>query len=117
MARIIDGQVKEILDTDIEDTTPFITAANVLINKLLLSSGLTDPQLVEIERWLAAHFACMMDDRETRVKADQAEATFEGKTDMGLKFTRYGQQAMLLDTSGILAQLDTGTTKGRRQAT
>jgi len=120
MARIIDADVQEILDTD-HDTTPFITAANVLMNKLLatpIASGdLSAEQLVEIERWLAAHFACMMDPRENEVWADRARAVFEGKSGMGLDFTRYGQQVKFLDTSGILAAWDKQSSQGRRQAT
>jgi len=116
MARVIDADVKEILDTDV-DTTPFITAAHVLIEKLLSAADLSEEQKTEIERWLAAHFACMRDPRENRVTTDRSEAYFEGKTDMGLNFTRYGQMVLLLDTSGLLSQHNTATEAGRRQAT
>src|SRR5438309_3396699 len=94
--RVTDDEVKEILATTV-DTTPFIRAAHVLVNDALTGKGLEESTLIEIERWLAAHFACMRDPRESQVDAG-AKAWFEGKTDMGLNFTRYGQMVKLLDT-------------------
>ena len=117
MARVVDGEVKEILDTEIEDTTPFIDVANLLVTKLLGSTDHTDAHLKKIELWLAAHFSCMRDNREKEVEADRSRATFEGETGMGLDYTRYGQMAKLLDTSGILAARDKASSEGRRQAT
>lgn len=113
--RVIDADVLAILDTDIDDLSPFITAANVLVEKLLASSGLAEAQLTEIERWLSAHFACMYDNRENEVWTDKSRAVFEGKTDMGLDYTRYGQMAKLLDTTGTLAASNASTAEGRRQ--
>jgi hypothetical protein len=101
--RVTDSEVKGILDTTIE-TYPFIQTANHIVNTNL-GGLLAETTLKQIELWLAAHLACMMDPRESRVKAGEAEATFEGKTDMGLNFTRYGQMVKLLDTTGRLSTL------------
>lgn len=117
MARIVDGEVKEILTTSIEDTTPFINSAHVLVEKILGAEGLTEEHLTQIELWLAAHFACMMDPRETEQEADRARAKFEGKSGLGLDNSRYGQQVKLLDTTGLLAALDDASRNIRRQGT
>ena len=69
---------------------------------------MSEALLKEIERWLAAHFACIRDPlfREARTAGDQM--VFErGQAGTGLSATSYGQQALLLDTSGILAQVTT----------
>ncbi len=110
MPRVTDAEVKGILDTDIADTTPFILTANLIVNEVLATAGYSDERLYQIELWLSAHFACHMDARETSVDAG-ASASFEGKTDMGLNWSRYGQQAQLLDTSGLLTAL--GKVRGR----
>lgn len=110
MARVTDGDVKEILDTDI-DTTAFIIAANLIVTDKLASSGLSTTHLKEIERWLAAHLACTNDKRSQSEKLGAAEATYEGKTGLGLDSTSYGQQVKLLDTTGTLARL--GMKRGR----
>ncbi len=101
--RVTDSEVKGILETTIE-TYPFIETANHIVNTNL-SGLLSEATLKKIELWLAAHLACMMDPRESKVVAGEAEATFEGKTDMGLNFTRYGQMVKILDTTGRLLAL------------
>jgi hypothetical protein len=101
--RVTDDEVKEILNTTI-DTTAFIRAAHVMVENMLASAGLGETTLIEIERWLAAHFACCYDPRETSVTIGNSRADFEGQTGKGLDFTRYGQMVKLLDTSGLLAR-------------
>jgi len=103
MPLVTDSDVKQILDTTV-DTTPFINAADLLITQSLSMSGLSTAMLTEIERWLAAHLTCMMDPRETSKAMGDARVNFEaGRLGMGLQATRYGQQVLLLDTSGTLA--------------
>lgn len=109
--RVTDADVKSILDTKI-DTTPFITTANVMVDEMLAGAGYSDGRLFQIELWLSAHFACMMDPREADVQAG-ASATFEGKTEMGLDWSRYGQQVKVLDTAGILATALKTAVQGR----
>jgi len=102
MPRVIDADVQEILETNL-DCTPFILAANILVNKVLGASGLDEAHLKEIERWLAAHFTCMMDPHEREAQADTARSQFEGAWGLGLDHTRYGQQVKILDTTGLLS--------------
>ena len=103
MARVTDADVKQILDTDVS-TTPFILSANLLVDQWLLDKGLSEALLTEIERWVAAHLTCMLDPRETAKAMGDSRVNFEaGRLGMGLQATRYGQQVLLLDTTGTLA--------------
>jgi hypothetical protein len=97
--------VKVILDTDLTDAqiTAFITTANALVDDQLLNKGLSSTILTEIEKWLAAHLASIRDQRVSRESiGDEYSATYQGKTDMGLEATLYGQTALALDTTGTL---------------
>lgn len=98
------------------DTTfaPFIEAATHLVDQCCLESDYSDTTLELIERWLAAHFYHVLDPRRVQERADVISATFEGKTGMNLNFTRYGQQAMLLDVAGNLSKLNEQISKGKR---
>lgn len=100
--RVTDDEVKEIIDTSLSDLTVFILVASQQVDRI---SGLGTAVLKEIERWLAAHFVAIRDKRTSKDNVLDSSHTYEGKTGMGLEFTRYGQQAKLLDTTGTLAKL------------
>lgn len=107
-ARVRGDEVKEIFDTDLTGTqlNIFINSAHRLVNSLL-STDLTTDLLTEIELWLAAHFAAIRDPRvQQESVAGEWSATYQGKTGEGLRATTYGQQAIALDTTGKLGQLD-----------
>ncbi len=109
MARITGDQVKEIIETEYtgDQLEPFIIAANHIVNSYLSGQGLGESLLAEIERWLAAHLiASSIDPREQETRIGTVQVNVEGVTGMGLKFSRYGQQAMILDPTGILRQTD-----------
>ena len=92
-----------------EDSTldPFIEAASFLVDKVCADDEDYDDAALElIERWLAAHFYHVFDPRRVQERADVISATYEGKSGLYLDFTRYGQQAKLLDFNGHLAALD-----------
>ena len=104
--RVTSDEVLEIIDTDLTNITPFISAANIIVTDRLGSAGIGSELLKEIERWLAAHFLAV---REPNVKSETvggASATYEtsvlGKR---LEGTSYGQQVLILDPTGSLAQL------------
>lgn len=102
-ARVTDAEVKEVIETDLADLTAFITAANLTVNQHLTGLGLSTDLFKEIERWLAAHFVAM---RERQVQSEgllESNVTYGGKYGMGLEFSQYGQQVMLLDHTGRLA--------------
>ena len=105
--RVSDADVKQILTTSV-DTQPFIVAASLLIDRHLASQNLSAALLLEIERWLAAHFACVRDPRLRDVRDGDTGVQYErGKAGEGLSATSYGQQVLLLDPTGILAQVTT----------
>lgn len=107
------AEVKEIIDTTLIEAqiSPFITVANLTVTDILgATTVLSANQLKEIERWLSAHFVAIRDPRISREKTEEAEATYHGKSDMGLDHTPYGQQVKLLDTTGTMTNL------GKRKA-
>lgn len=117
MARVTDSEVRDIIPgvSDSLDLTPFITAANLTINKVAASecgSDLSDSELSEAERWLAAHYTAV----STPSLALQSE-TFEGERNVysrgkrdndGIKSTQYGQMANTL-ACGCLVEIDMRT--------
>ena len=105
---IVDGDVKAVIDTT-RDTAPFIATAQLLADEELADKGLSTERLDKIVLYLAAHFVCVTEEKGG-LKQDrllEAESTFKTPADdqNGLASTRYGQQAMILDTSGSLAKL------------
>jgi hypothetical protein len=102
--RTNDTEVKRIITTT-SDTTPFIEAASVLVDNHLTGKGLSDATLLQIEKWWAAHLFAVSDPRSEETKTGKSEDKFQGKTGMGLNATLYGQQVLLFDTTGTLANV------------
>ena len=109
--RVTEDNVKEIVDTELtaEQVTPFLQDANVLVNAKLLDQGYDAALLARIELYLAAHFVCLRDSRvqSEQIGGEQARQTFEGKTGLGLDYTRYGQQVKIFDHHGVLVASST----------
>lgn len=105
--RVTTDEVKEIISTTLTDCTPQIAAANMVVDKHLSSnSNFSTNDLKEIERWLAAHFVSIYDPEVKSEKIGDAQISFNmGKLGEGLKYTKWGQQALLLDHSGVLAEI------------
>jgi hypothetical protein len=114
MARVTTSEVEDIIDTDLTDgqITAMIAIANLMVTNGPATSSnpsLGADELKEIERWLSAHFVCVRDPVSLRAKLGDAESwnfpasvtTAWGK---GLNLTPYGQQAIALDRTGILAK-------------
>ena len=106
MALVTDAEVKEIIDTN-RDTTPFIDVADLLITESLSGKGLSNARLTKIELYLAAHFATVTEERGglTRSGVGDAVEAYNVEPGKGLLSTRYGQQAIALDSSGTLTSL------------
>jgi hypothetical protein len=112
MARVTASEVREIIETDLTDQqlAPMIAMAAMETGERLTGLGISEARLTEIERWLSAHFvAASLDPRRKSQGVSGASETFEGQQGMGLESTRYGQQAIVLDTTGTLA----GASKGQ----
>jgi len=107
MARVKPSEVKQIIDTDLSNPNidAFILSANITVTAILgTDTVITAAQLKEIERWLTAHLIASSKERQAHTeKADDASITYGGKTGKGLNSTTYGQQVMLLDTTGKMA--------------
>lgn len=110
MARVQTADVKVLIDTELTDLSVFIQAATVQVNAVAALGLLDAATLKEIERWLAAHYVAMRTRQDAKAVMGDSSHTYAGKTGEGLSFTRFGQQAMLLDTTGTLAAL------GKRRA-
>lgn len=110
MIRTTDTAVKAIIEVDPRiDLTPFIETGSAVVDNLHAADSKTlldDVRLELIERWLSAHFYAIRDARRTGDTAGDVSATYESKVDFGLKLTRYGQQALILDTTGYLNSLN-----------
>jgi len=92
-----------------DDLTPFIDLANLLVTEELSDfDTLSDERLVEIERWLSAHFAAVHTPLTTQESAKVSASFQRGAVGMGLLSTQYGQQAVALDSSGTLNAMAQG---------
>jgi hypothetical protein len=117
MARTTSELVSGIIEVDVNiSLDPFIEVANELVTEACGDYGHTDTRLELIERWLAAHFYAMRDPRPLSEKAGPVSETFQSKVGLNLAVSHYGQQAMVLDTSGGLAAMSRKATTGKRIA-
>jgi len=115
MARTTAAEVQAIMDVDTSITLdPYISVANELVTELCLGEGYSSTRLNLIEAWLSAHF---VEIRAPLAKAEKADVVSEAFTvpKMGFHFqgTKYGQQALLLDTAGNLAALSKRIENGK----
>lgn len=120
MARTTPADIKLIIEVDevsVPDLTPFIDLANELVTECCGSSGYTATRLKMIETWLAAHFYCVRDPRTGSEGAGGVSTSYQGSTGMHLDLSTYGQQAMLLDTKGGLAALNSRVGRGAKAGT
>lgn len=110
--RVNPDDVEKIIrdyDTDI-NLAPFLNMANALVDHCA-SSDLSDAQMFEMERLLAAHF---YDQRDHEVDSEHTEkggGKHTGTYGMGLERTRHGQDAMVMDTTGCLRKVSKGVVK------
>jgi hypothetical protein len=140
--RITPLQVGQIMDLDPNATnlTPFIAAAEQLVNRVCGGASTTEdeddvqtfapafqvapstispivytPQeLAVIETWLAAHFVAIRFPLYTSQSLGPASGAMLRQGGMNLAQTPFGQQAMLLDINGGLAWLDKHISQGNR---
>lgn len=99
--------VCSILETDLtpEVVQAFIEDANAIVTAHLSDCGLSADLLERIEKYIAAHLAILRDRRLATASVGQTRVRFQGRQTMHLNATDYGQQAMLLDSSGCLRSL------------
>lgn len=106
MPRATPSSIASIIELDETiGLVPFISAAHSLVEEIAEDSGHTEARLTLIESWLAAHFYTVRDPRTTAERAGPVSANYQSAVALGLATSHYGQMAMLLDTSGLLASL------------
>jgi len=112
MARTTQTDIAGILSFTADDVTPFITAANSIINRLVVpDTSLSDDDLKMLETWLAAHFIQVS---EPPVSSESVSGPGGGGVNRSYRFsvsqkfsaTVYGQQAMVMDDTGNLQPED-----------
>jgi len=112
-ARVSALEVREIVTSAADDDTilgSFVDTAHLLVDTYLVGGTCqhSDEILKKIELYLAAHFASLSAGEGTIRYAKVGDAAESYDTDHlgdGLRSTRYGQTAIMLDTCGILANM------------
>jgi hypothetical protein len=119
MQRVSNQDVQAIRPTT-SDPMPFILAASLVVDAHNAEAEWSLEMATEIERWLAAHFMAVAEGSalaERRI-GDTTLRYHTPKVGLGLDATLYGQQVMLLDTTGTLAGAGvTGEAAGIKRAT
>jgi len=77
----------------------------MIVDEELSDSGHSEIRLEQIELYLSAHFAAITYTRAKMEKAGSVSETVMEKVDLNFNVTLYGQQAVILDTSGALANM------------
>lgn len=72
-----------------------IATASRIIDRLI-PTGLSEEVLADAERYLALHLATLTEKRMEGQGVANSNARYEGRTDMHLDFTAYGQQLGLI---------------------
>lgn len=114
-ARVTDEEVLAILPEETavsyENIQPFIDSANVFVTDLL-EGKLAESVLAEIEKWIAAHMASVVNDRAIKeAGAGGAYVKYAGIWGEELSATQFGQMALMLDTTNTLRNLKQGKMK------
>lgn len=109
MPRVTEDQVREVANQPATVDASFaIDIATLLVDEDLatLSPALSDERLRQIELYLAAHFLTLTVEEGPKAAEALGDATerYHNIYAAGLRSTRFGQQAILLDTSGTLAE-------------
>lgn len=94
---------------NVDELQPFLDSAHLLVQEEISSVGHSEGRMKLIELYLAAHLAVITLEKGGLVKQriDDAEETYQvpGFNTVGLVTTRFGQQVVILDTSGKMAAL------------
>lgn len=104
-ARVEPKQVRDLIETELSDEqiNAHINTAHLFTDEI---TGLLPERLDMIEMWLSAHFVAITD---PELKGESVGGEWSVQYNManpgeGLRATRFGQQALQLDTTGTLAE-------------
>lgn len=108
MARVTEEQVRGVTgDGEEVDASQAIEVATLIVTEELGNSDLSEDRLKQVELYLAAHFQTLAT-REGPLAAQTVGETSERYHNIyaaGLRSTRFGQQVILLDTTGAMAEM------------
>lgn len=120
--RTTPGLVAEILGRNYDGRTPltvFIRIASSFVDRVVTCAAAQDPafthtatELKDIETLIAAHAYQAMDQGYSSKSTAGASGQFQGQTAMYLEGTKYGQLAIVADTSGCVKSLSTQNVAG-----
>lgn len=114
MARVTVDEVAAVYKNAGDDNSvlqTFIDTATLIVDEelVIVTPAFSEARLKQIELYLAAHFATMSFEAGglVRKKIDDVEEEYQELSEglKGLERTRFGQQVILLDSSGKLGQL------------
>lgn len=99
------------------DLNQYIAGATLFINRVVTCSQtkgipLTPDEAEYCERCVSAHYYQMSDPAYKARNTSSASGTFFGQDGKGMEATRYGQLAIMADTSGCLNALAKRQTAG-----
>lgn len=124
-ALITVADVKGVMEVPGEVTDPqleaFISDAHIIVSEDLAGKGLSEARLAAIEKYLAAHFALQYVERGGFILSQLGDAhdkyldmNPQGQANIsGFMLSRYGQQAVVLDTSGTLKKMTKASLNAR----
>lgn len=89
-----------------EDLTVFVDQGIFITDELLVNAGHSQGRLNLIATYLSAHFYTLAAEKGALASTEIGEAKdrFHNTYNKGFGMTRFGQQAIVFDSSGILAQ-------------
>lgn len=117
MARVTRSDVQLLFrdstpDVSDEQLDGAITTATLLVDTRVAPAiipatleHLSVSTLKEVERYLAAHFVALIDLPRSSESVTTLTDRFQQKVDLGLLFTMYGQQAVMLDATNTLRNM------------
>lgn len=119
-ARVTDSEVRSVAgENSTVDPSLAIRTANNMVDVHLGSSSLSVDTLRDIELYLAAHFLSLSTRDGPLAAASLGDSTerYHNIYAAGLRATRFGAQAILMDTTGKLAQIaDQAENPGKKKA-
>lgn len=107
--RTTDVLVRDVIPTqEGHDLKTYINIASRLVDRVNTKATehgitVTSDELKDIETYVAAHFYAIKYPKYIEKKVGKSEGTRMGKTGKGLESTLWGQTAITLDPTGLLA--------------
>jgi hypothetical protein len=100
-----------------DDLSVHIATVGIYMDSVFEADSLPDDLYRLIGIYLAGHFALISKGGEIKTdKVDVLSTSFNMTSGLGLKATTLGQQAISLDSTGTLAELDSNTKGKPRKA-